>query len=89
MAASAHAIIKAHDISDSAQQPCEAVVEQQPESMQVVGQCPGDKRKRHDVLAAEAEAAAERAVAEKKRHCDEDSSTAMEAQVLGWWHHLC
>ena len=75
--------IKAYDISDSALQPCEAVDEQQPESMQVVGQCPGDKRKRHDVQVAEAEAEAEREVTEKKPRCGNASSTAMEAQHLG------
>ena len=53
-------VIKAYDISDSAPLRGEAFVEQQLESMQIVGQCLGDKRKRHDVLAAEAEAVAER-----------------------------
>lgn len=74
--------VKAFDISDTAPQPSDSTTEQQSGPMQVVGQCLGDKRKRHDVLVAEAEAEAEREAIEEKPHGG-TGSAAMEAQHLG------
>ena len=71
------------DIPDPPAPQREENAEQQPAPMHVVGQCPGDKRKRQGVLAAEAEAVAELDEADKKTHCTAVEQTAMEVQQLG------